>query len=702
MKLRGQLAAAAMLVALLPLAGIGFLGQVERLLRQGHEQALTDSARSLAALIERRSDDAPAFEQPALYLHRARAAPLLDGYADDWLGWTDEAMGFNEATRRPQPAHQSPDAGYPLKVMSARDHGAIYVYFQMHDDDVRFAAADGRNGEAVSLELVQSDATVALDLMPAAPGPVLHVDSSTGGLLVSGYWQARARGWSLELRIPLRGEPETLQFEVLDRNAAGQTVARYGGSEPAQLVQRDPALDRLLSRSVPDARAWLTRADGLVLAYTDNSTADGRSDSRSDGSSEGIIDDAGSDESGSSDPDRGQLVDLLVGARLAEGQDWAAGTVRLEGPEIDAAREGRVEPAWQRIGPEQDIRARVAVNVDRPGNGSRLLVVERDAGELLLLANRAVVQLLGTSLAVFMAIALLLLGFALLLSLRIRRLSDAAQRSVAADGRVSGVPAPAQARDEIGDLSRTVSELLQRLQTHQRYLQTLADKLSHELRTPLTMIRSSLDNLDDELATCEPSVREALSTYVDRAGQGGQRLNRIFQAMSQAARLEEGLIDEPLVRLDLAELIEEYGRAIRSVIPERRFEIRRPTGPCEVLGSADLLAQLLDKLVDNAVGFSPGDSTVTIELRRVDERPDGERWRLEVVNEGPSLEPGRTGQLFESMVSYREARTDRPHLGLGLYIVKLIVQRHGGRIIARPTETGSAFGFSLAVAAPAP
>ncbi|MDT8449488.1 MAG: HAMP domain-containing sensor histidine kinase, partial [Wenzhouxiangellaceae bacterium] len=172
--------------------------------------------------------------------------------------------------------------------------------------------------------------------------------------------------------------------------------------------------------------------------------------------------------------------------------------------------------------------------------------------------------------------------------------------------------------------------------------------------------------------------------------QGTRRLNRILQAMSQAARLEESLIDEPFERFDLAALAADYCATRRETCGGVRLECERPPRPVPVNGSPDLVAQLLDKLVDNALGFTPtgGGIDVRVEV-------DGTTARLEVENDGPRIDEAGAGELFDPMVSYRQSAGETPHLGLGLFIARLIAERHGGRMSARPTRRGSAFRFEM-------
>ena len=118
---------------------------------------------------------------------------------------------------------------------------------------------------------------------------------------------------------------------------------------------------------------------------------------------------------------------------------------------------------------------------------------------------------------------------------------------------------------------------------------------------------------------------------------------------------------------------------------ERDFSVSTDAGPFPVHGAPDLVAQMLDKLAANAVEFSPAGSSIRFTLER-----DGMTARLTVANDGPPLPADMQDRLFESMISVRDNKApDDPHLGLGLYIVRLIVEFHGAKASARNSTDGS-------------
>ncbi|MCP4044064.1 MAG: proteobacterial dedicated sortase system histidine kinase, partial [Gammaproteobacteria bacterium] len=273
------------------------------------------------------------------------------------------------------------------------------------------------------------------------------------------------------------------------------------------------------------------------------------------------------------------------------------------------------------------------------------------------------------------------------LSGRIRRLRDSTDAAVDPYGRITGTLVPSTAADEIGDLSRCYAVMIERLRQHHQYLETMAGRLSHELRTPLAVVRSSLDNLELNSSTEDPQL------FVTRAKQGVERLSTIITQMSEASRLEQTLQNTEIVTLDIVKLVKDCMDAYRYTWPETAIEWRGDMEPILVRGAADLLVQMLDKLVSNAIDFSDARQPVILQVHR-----QGSYANILIQNSGQPIPREIEGRLFESMVSIRPKRSGKePHLGLGLYIVRLITEFHGGRVSARnlPKEICVEFSVQL-------
>jgi len=318
------------------------------------------------------------------------------------------------------------------------------------------------------------------------------------------------------------------------------------------------------------------------------------------------------------------------------------------------------------------------------------VVVEETTNRVLAERNRAFERLFNIVLAVLLVGSLAVTLFASRLAARIRRLRDDAEAAIDAQGRTRAPLASSSARDEIGDLSRSFASALARLSQYAAYQEAMAGRLTHELRTPVAVVKSSLENLSDT------TLPEDARVYVERARSGLVRLNAILTRMSEATRLEGALREAERERFDLAAVVSGCVEGYRLAYRDVPITYEPPPDEAPVEGAPDLCAQMLDKLVANAVEFRAG-GNVEIALAS----GDGVA-RLRVANEGPRLPAAMAGRLFDSMVSVRDpGQAGGPHLGLGLYIVRLIAQFHGGRAFAddRPDGLGVVVTVELPLAA---
>jgi two-component system sensor histidine kinase ChvG len=314
------------------------------------------------------------------------------------------------------------------------------------------------------------------------------------------------------------------------------------------------------------------------------------------------------------------------------------------------------------------------------------VVVEETTNAVLTERNRAFERLFTIVLAALMTGSIALTLYASRLSGRIRRLRDEAEQAIDAQGRVKGVIAGSKAGDEIGDLARSFSSVLARLGQYASYQENMASRLSHELRTPIAVVRSSLENLRQQPLAAETGV------YLERAQGGLNRLVHILTRMTEATRLEQGMSEADRERFDLHAVVAGCVEGYRLAYREAEFELRADDRALMIDGAPDLIAQMLDKLVANATEFRT-QGPVVVALERGEDRAT-----LTVTNRGPLLPPAIEGRLFESMVSLRPGpASTEPHLGLGLYIVRLIAEFHGGHVSARNSDSGDGVCVSVSL-----
>ena len=151
---------------------------------------------------------------------------------------------------------------------------------------------------------------------------------------------------------------------------------------------------------------------------------------------------------------------------------------------------------------------------------------------------------------------------------------------------------------------------------------------------------------------------------------------------------------------DLAAVLRGCVEAYGPLAAPRRVEGDVPAAPLIMHGAPELIAQALDQLIDHARSFTPECGWIRVALTRTDAGAD-----IAVANSGPALPPALQDRLFDSLVSLRPSsahkttdaagRADTPHLGLGLYVVRLIAEAHRGTADARNLSDGSGVEFRL-------
>ncbi len=361
---------------------------------------------------------------------------------------------------------------------------------------------------------------------------------------------------------------------------------------------------------------------------------------------------------------------------------------RLVMAQVDRALVGEPNVRTRPLGPGGTPVVSVAQPVWQGDSIVAAVVIEESGNSAQAIKAAAIESLLATTLVVLLAGFCALVGFALWLTARVRRLQAEADRVIDQHGRIRGNISGTDRRDEIGALAQTLDDTVQRLQHYNGYLEKMAARLSHELRTPLAVVRSSLDNLKQGALGRDEQI------YVERAEEGVGRLAGLISRMSEATQLESMLAGSQLERFDLIRLIEGCVGGYRNAYPSRRFDLDlQVESSRQMRGVPDAIAQMLDKLVQNANDFAALGSSIRISLQ------PGERgFRLAVENEGPAIPEDRLATLFLSMVSSRQGGASQAgHLGLGLYIARIVAEFHQGQIAVQnlPGNRGVRFEVQL-------
>ena len=668
MNLKRQLLLVSLLTLVLPWAGCQFIRESESALRAGQQQMLAGTARAIADSLAQYPEEFPDTGSgeytigDQLYGHRLETRPAIDGYFDDWLLDRDSLVALHGA-----------DGPVHLAIGIADE--AAYLYVRVSDRNVVYTT---RGGAAVEGGPRYSDRITLTSTSPPyreeelvfaaeAPGQLPVFVRTAFGFApeptIRAHWQDVPGGYQVEARIPMGRLGTHLGVTVSNTADEYEVPARsasFSSASPGAFVTASPDLGGISENLVPAGsgmRLIVTDAAGWRIAQS------------------GSLATAQAQPAGAGALWLRRIYDLLVEPGEQAGLAEPDVRGREQQDYIDSAREGQESVAWFRSAASGRAVVAVAEPIRSAGRVIGAIVLQQGTERILSLQNETLARLISVTLIATIAVAATLLGYATWLSRRIRGLSVAAEEALEGDALRTTLPS-ADAGDEIGDLSRSFSNVLHQLGDYNDYLRSLASKLSHELRTPLAIVTSSLENLEHE------PLNDASKGYASRAKDGADRLRRILTAMSEASRVEELMRNAEPEAFDLRTALEATVEAYRDVYAERQFEFDARLDSATIHGSPELIIQMLDKLVDNAVDFSRDGDRITIRLSDAD---DG--LRLTVHNPGPPLPERMRHQLFDSMVSMRPEGNDK-HLGLGLYVARLIAEGHAGRIDAENADDG--------------
>ena len=320
-----------------------------------------------------------------------------------------------------------------------------------------------------------------------------------------------------------------------------------------------------------------------------------------------------------------------------------------------------------------------------------------DVDETLAAQRRALMPFALVALAVNLLGSLLLHLF---VARPVMRLSAAADEVRLQRARAISLPDLEGRKDEIGDLARSLETMTETLSDRMDAIEAFAADVSHEIKNPLTSIRSALETLPLVKTAAQ---REKLTVLLQ---QDVRRLDRLITDISNASRLDAELNRDRPRAVDLSHLLTEIVGVYESGRKpgDAHVTFAESTGdPVTILGRDGPLGQVFRNLIDNARSFSPPGGMVRLTLVRDDIDPE-RPVRVRIDDDGPGLPPENLETVFERFYTSRpRGAAFGANSGLGLSIVRQIVEAHGGRVTAanRPDTAGGVAGARFEVALPA-
>ncbi len=263
---------------------------------------------------------------------------------------------------------------------------------------------------------------------------------------------------------------------------------------------------------------------------------------------------------------------------------------------------------------------------------------------------------------------------------RLRAVETAARRFGSGDLEAR---APEKGGDEIAAVAQAFNRMADDLAASDRVRRQLLADVSHELNTPVTAVRGYLETL----TMAEVQLDEATRTrYLHIIADETARLEHVIGDLLDLAKFEGGggTLRREVVAVD--PLFARVGARHEREMQARRVTLAATIAPdaATVIGDADRLEQVLQNLAANALRYAPDGSTIRLSARRA---ADG--LALTIEDEGPGIEPEHLPHVFDRFYKADTSRAPAGGSGLGLSIVKAIVERHGGHITvaSRPGRT---------------
>ncbi|MDT8399640.1 MAG: proteobacterial dedicated sortase system histidine kinase [Pseudomonadales bacterium] len=702
--IRSKLLFMASFLLIIPWLGYRYILEMEQYLSRGQEQTVLGMAQALATALNERpelfneSSFSRAQKSQDLYVYPVFYNLEIDDRSLlDWRDYQQYEQLYRESSTSPNPQNQftsfrsgnNPGDALAFRHMVGEYNRSLYAYFKVQDKHQVFRARGSLRvdrSDSLRIAMVNRDGVFERYVIAPYGSEYIYpyrIGSDIGDVSaleyeprITGRWNLTGDGYEIELRMPLDMLGERLGMAIYDvddpeTRALSAIVSTSGINAPeflGTLRRPTPEIDRIVAgMGHTNSRIQVVDRDQRVLlSVGDIQTATGLA----------LVDESEKPASGAWQWIEDRILHPVYYQLLTKPTStfidelYRGGT--LAGEHVLAALEGRPSTRFRTL-PDSKTRILEAAYPIVAGNEVLgTVVVDQNMNGIRTFRNQALETLFDTMLAILLLVMLTLFIFASSLSGRIRGLRNQAEKIIDASGRLSNTIMPSRSADEIGDLSRSFANIVERLSQYTHYLENMSSRLSHELRTPVTVVRSSLENL----GMLEQNQEAA--KYIQRAEEGIKRLNLILTNMSEASRLEQILQASDKEQLDLTQVISGSMEGYAQVYPEVCFNNRISGSAVIILGVADYLAQLMDKLIANAVEFSHAGQPIYVECYA--EKTEAV---ITVRNSGPYLAEAMKDRIFDSMVSVRpEGKQAQPHLGMGLHIARIITEFHGAYIFA--------------------
>lgn len=720
--LRSKIILLASFFLILPWLGYQYILEMENFLRQGQEQILKGTTRAVATTLHERpklfnaqvSSLNKIEDGKDLFAYHLQNTIQIDGKLDDWVSNVNRSMVYQHPSYQRDKKTNNPIS---FQHMLGTQAEYLYGYLKITDKHPTFRNKQSRflnrNDHLIIAISHTNNSLQRYIISVEKPGwfnayrlneqawskNQVHKVNLSSDIFeknkqrekrIQGFWRSTSNGYNIEFRLPINmlGDKFGFSLHSTSNQKTGEIdniIATSNTSNLQQLgtiVVPSPEIDNILKGlSHTKSRLWILDRHQRVLASAgDIHQASGIWSNNEERQTDSLF-----WLHSITKPLLAPLYNLLLAAPNTDFIDELQASSKLNSEFIKRALLGQSQSDWRFSSDNKVMILSAASPIFIGDQVMGIVVAEETTNGIRSLRNQALQKLFNVLIAVIVIATLLLFLFTANIATRITKLRNQADNAIDKQGRISAPFPPSSSSDEIGDLSRSLADMVCRLGEYHRYLENLAARLAHELGTPIAVIGSSLDNL-----ALLPQETES-QKYISRSQTGITRLNRILRSMSEATRLEQSLQSGEKIPLSLNELLTGCVQGYQMTYQNDNFSLTCPDNTVEIAADPDFMVQCLDKLINNAMEFNAEWQPIEIKLSH-----QGDYAFISVENRGPLLPKNMSDELLNSMVSVRVHRSaDKTHLGLGLFIAKMICDFHHGSISINNNENNSGVKVTL-------
>lgn len=619
-------------LVLLPWFGFHFIGKIEQSLLQGQEEAQSMVASAIATALKGYSSFFDV-DKNAHYVYPVKQAITIDGYDggdEDWHRLRQQFTVYQDAA---------------FSLLLVNDEKYLYAFLKVKDEEIvyrnpRYIPLD--SSDHIRLEYIDShNKQRRLVLLAEGQGSISVYEvlndwrtwkSGRHINVVDGVWRETESGYDVELKLPLKwiAPNHRLSLSVVDVFGENERnpdtiVSTYANANEVLnplLFQSQEISSVIENLSGIDSRLCVIdkyrRIRAVIGGQKINSSFCQSKDKVSESWSRNVL--AGNGQVASFEENSETLI--------------VASQPVFFGEEVIGA-----------------------------------VLVGKNSRQILSRHRDTLIDVILVTLSLFFLVIISLFVFSTWLAFRINRLKNQTSALIDESGRfIQNIDLiDADSRDEIGELSRSFSSLLGKLNSYTCFLETVPRMLRHEILNPVNTISMSLQNLQKQGLT-QPGIQAA--------GHAVEQLQLIVSSLTEAANIDEALTQDEVEVFDIAALLSEY---VQNSQLKHQASILRYYGEQSGIyarGNDIRIVQLLDKLKDNAIDFAAPGSEVSFYL----DMNHDQQVIIRVKNSGETIPQQRLDGLFQGMISHRSVKSDTPHLGIGLYVAYQIAKFHHGQL----------------------